>query len=212
MKKATFYFDGACLPVNPGGTGTFGIVGVSNNQIICEKSGIVSETSTNNIAEWTAFIEALKEAQKLNITHLTVKGDSQLVVNQINNIWRVRDGNIVKLHRQAKELLKYFQEVNVIWIRRKGNLADRPAHLAYINYIEQKPKQRAQKENYRIIRLSPGAYRVITDKEKTYIVRPDEPSCTCPFFQRVNSYKLHIRSGIVIRCKHIFAVQAYAKK
>ncbi|CAD7775809.1 Reverse transcriptase-like protein [Candidatus Methanoperedenaceae archaeon GB37] len=56
--------------------------------------------------EWTAFIEALKEAQKLNITHLTVKGDSQLVVNQINNIWRVRDGNIVKLHRQAKEAPK----------------------------------------------------------------------------------------------------------
>ena len=61
-----------------------------------------------------------------------------------------------------------------MWIRRKGNLADRPAHLAYIKYIEQKPKQRAQKENYRITRLSPGAYRVITDKKKTYIVRPGQ--------------------------------------
>ena len=212
MRKATFYFDGACLPVNPGGTGTFGVVGVRDSEIICEKSGIVSETSTNNIAEWTAFIEALKEAKRLNITHLTVKGDSQLVVNQINNVWRVRDRDILKLYRQAKGLLKYFQEVKVIWIRRKGNLADRVAHQAYISHIEERPRQRAQRENYRITGLAPGIYQVITEKEKTYTVQLDKPSCTCPFFKRINSYKLHKRSGIVIRCKHIFAVKAYAEE
>ena len=211
MKEATFYFDGACLPVNPGGTSTFGIVGIREGKVIAEKSGVISHSSTNNIAEWTAFIEAIKEAQRLGITHLTLKGDSQLVVKQINNIWGVRDANLRKLYRQAKELMKQFKQVKVLWIGRKKNLADSVAHEAYIKHIEEKPRQRAEKEKYQVREIGLGQYELTTEKGKVYIVQPDKPSCNCPLFRRMNSYKLHLRSGIIIRCKHIFAVQAYVK-
>ena len=63
MAREKIYFDGACLPKNPGGIACFGVVAVSNDVRIKEKWGVVSERGANNIAEWSGLIEALKLAR-----------------------------------------------------------------------------------------------------------------------------------------------------
>ena len=91
MARERIYFDGACLPKNPGGIACFGVVAVDSNNIrVKEKWGIVSEHGTNNIAEWNGLIEALKLARKLGWKDVKILGDSQLVVNQFNGLWQIK--------------------------------------------------------------------------------------------------------------------------
>jgi len=56
MRKEIF-FDGACLPINPGGIACWGVVAVENGNVATERSGIVSRHGTNNIAEWTGLYQ-----------------------------------------------------------------------------------------------------------------------------------------------------------
>ena len=46
--------------------------------------------TTNNIVEYEALILGLRAAKDLNTRQLTVFGDSELVVQQVKNIFRVK--------------------------------------------------------------------------------------------------------------------------
>ena len=129
MAKQEIYFDGACLPVNPGGIACWGVVAVENGQVLKEKSGIASRKGTNNIAEWTGLIEAIKLAKELGWEKVTVLGDSKLVVNQYNGVWYIHERHLRKLYSKAvSEALNL--RLNVIWIRREKNLADPVCHVS----------------------------------------------------------------------------------
>ena len=54
-------------------------------------SGIYLGLATNNQAEYTAVIGLLADAQRHHIHHLSVFLNSQLVVLQLNNVYRVRN-------------------------------------------------------------------------------------------------------------------------
>jgi ribonuclease HI len=54
-------------------------------------SGICLGSTTNNQAEYTTVIGLLDDAQHHHIRHLSVFLDSQLVILQLNNVYRVRD-------------------------------------------------------------------------------------------------------------------------
>ena len=57
------YFDGLCEPVNPGGLATYGFVIYIDGRKVCEGCGVIcgfDRNATNNIAEYTALIKALK--------------------------------------------------------------------------------------------------------------------------------------------------------
>jgi ribonuclease HI len=59
--------------------------------------GICLGDTTNNVAEYSAVIELLRDALSLGISHLRVYIYAQLVVSQLNIIYRVHDPT---LHRQ----------------------------------------------------------------------------------------------------------------
>lgn len=50
---------------------------------------------TNNQAEYLGLLYGLKAASTIGIKRLNVYGDSQLIVYQMNNIYRVKNSNIV---------------------------------------------------------------------------------------------------------------------
>ena len=50
-----------------------------------------------------------------------VKGDSMLVVKQINREWKTRNAALLALRAQAEELLVLFETWSVEWIPRKEN-------------------------------------------------------------------------------------------
>lgn len=84
------YFDGACEPINPGGTASYGWLLKKNGKTIDSGSGIVGtgEGMTNNVAEYYGLIEGVKAYSAKNFKEkLVIKGDSNLVINMVKKDW-----------------------------------------------------------------------------------------------------------------------------
>jgi len=130
--KATAYIDGASKG-NPGSS-SIGVLLTDSNGIVHKIKGYIG-ILTNNQAEYHALITALKAAKKLKESHLTIYTDSQLLANQINNIWRVRNPQIKTLYKEAIELISTFKKIGINHIPRSLNQeADKLANEALVNY------------------------------------------------------------------------------
>lgn len=129
IKHLVAYIDGACRG-NPGEGGA-GIFFQDEKGTPLLKAYRYIGTATNNIAEYRALILALEKAQKLRAESLILYSDSQLIVNQVNGEYRVRDAKLKPLLRRTLSLIKGFQKVEIKGIGREENqLADSLANRA----------------------------------------------------------------------------------
>ncbi len=112
-------FDGGAVP-NPGAH-AIGVIIIENGIVIKEISRKLKGIGTNNEAEYSAFIEGLKQAINLGWTDIHVQGDSKLVVNQVAGSWKVNKDNLKPLNAEAKKLLSQFRSAKVEWIPREMN-------------------------------------------------------------------------------------------
>ena len=96
---------------------------------------------TNNQAEYLALIEGLKEVEAWKPDRLEVYLDSKLVVEQVNNRWKVKEPQLKELYREATELLKRFGDrVSVQHVARVENRrADTLVNMAIDEKVK-KPK------------------------------------------------------------------------
>lgn len=78
---------------------------------------------TNNEAEYGGLIVGLEAALAAGATKLTVRGDSQLVLRQMEGRYQVKAANLRPLHQQAKALAAQFERVAWQWVRRDENAA-----------------------------------------------------------------------------------------
>jgi len=139
------YFDGLCEPVNPGGIATYGFVVTRNGNVIHEECGLVGagyrgDDVSNNVAEYVALIKGLEWIIGNNLAdeEITVRGDSQLVVNQLNGKYKVKAERLIPLHARAVELLKKFRSYKIEWIPRKENSrADSLTRKALRKFLEE---------------------------------------------------------------------------
>lgn len=113
------YFDG-CSKGNPGRAGAGSVIYKNNNELFANVL-FVSEHDTNNVAEYTGLIMGLEVAIKNNIKDLIVKGDSLLVIQQMNGKYQVKSDNLIKLYKRAKELEKCFNSIHYYHVYRKDN-------------------------------------------------------------------------------------------
>jgi ribonuclease HI len=131
-EAAKIYIDGASRG-NPGSS-AIGVVIIDskgNKHKIKKYLGI----HTNNQAEYHALITALVSAKKLKKTHLAIFTDSQLLANQVNRLWKVRDPEIKALYQEAISLISSFKKVKLSHIPRHLNKeADRLANEALDDY------------------------------------------------------------------------------
>lgn len=99
------FIDGASKN-NPGPAGS-GFVLLKNNEIIC-RQGFYLGKKTNNQAEYFALVLGVFFAKKYIKSNelLTIISDSQLLVRQMNGIYKVKDVHL----RQLKEL-------GIVWLR-----------------------------------------------------------------------------------------------
>jgi ribonuclease HI len=58
---------------------------------LLSSGGICLGDTTNNVAEYSAVIELLRDALSLGIFNIRVYLDTQLVVSQLNKIYQVHD-------------------------------------------------------------------------------------------------------------------------
>ena len=118
MEELTIYVDGASAG-NPGKAG-IGVVLFCEGKKIKEYSQHIG-IATNNVAEYMAVIFAMQEALIMRVQNITVFSDSELVVNQINGIYKVKDNNLFRLHKQVQHLKNGFRKFNITHIERAGN-------------------------------------------------------------------------------------------
>jgi ribonuclease HI len=107
------YFDGLCQPVNPGGIACFAFIIKNRENIIHSESGLAAHNSTNNVAEYTAIIRALEWllANNYQKEKIIVRGDSQLVIRQIERKFKVKAPNIIPLYHNAMSLISKFKDI-----------------------------------------------------------------------------------------------------
>ena len=113
------YTDGGSLN-NPGQAASAYVIYQDNKMV--EKCGKKLGIATNNVAEYTALILAFEKIKSLlslprealakwgPISLISVFSDSALMVNQLNGIFKVKNGGIRELVMKVKILE---QEINV---------------------------------------------------------------------------------------------------
>ncbi len=116
-KEIDIYSDGASRG-NPGDA-SYAYVFVEDGEIVDEQAGYLGR-KTNNQAEYHAVINALEHALENGVTHVRFHSDSQLMVNQLNGDWRVKDRDLRKLHRQVQDLREQFDKVTFTHLRREN--------------------------------------------------------------------------------------------
>lgn len=142
------YFDGLCEPCNPGGVATYGYVIYqdrdalsvkikSNAQILGEGEGM-----TNNVAEYSGLMGAaswlsenvVKIKAACNREKIIIRGDSQIVINQMKGVWKVRSKTSQHFVPLIWKLLDGY-DVTFEWIPREENKeADMLSSMAYKQY------------------------------------------------------------------------------
>ena len=133
-KMITIYFDGLCRPKNPGGVATYGYLIYRDGKKVNSGYGVVGSGlgMTNNVAEYSALKHA---AEWVNWyggdEEIEIKGDSQLVIHQMNGTWQVRSTTSKKFVPEIRRLLEG-RKIQFIWIPREQNVeADELSNLAY---------------------------------------------------------------------------------
>lgn len=106
------YCDGGARG-NPGPAASAFIVEDSTGKVLFE-NGIFIGSATNNQAEYRAVIEALHwiTNNTKTLTTLSIYLDSQLVVNQVNGSFKVKEPHLRILHSQVIDLLQQHNQVN----------------------------------------------------------------------------------------------------
>ncbi|EQC30540.1 hypothetical protein SDRG_11857, partial [Saprolegnia diclina VS20] len=85
------YFDCAARKdPNCGGSGSLVFL-IEPPQSVVYQANYLDTATTYNEAEYDGLITALQLAQRLAVTHLTVRGDSMLLMQQIKGIHRVQE-------------------------------------------------------------------------------------------------------------------------
>jgi ribonuclease HI len=127
MPNCTYiaYFDGACEPVNPGGTASFGGAIYRNGCPVWECSEIHSrgEGASNNVAEYAGFIAVLEWFAERDLcgAEIRILGDSNLVIQQMFGSWKIKKGLYAPLAYKARDLLTRFTNIRGEWIPRDLN-------------------------------------------------------------------------------------------
>nr|XP_025684548.1 uncharacterized protein LOC112785303 [Arachis hypogaea] len=113
----SLYVDGSS---NPQGCGA-GILLDDGRGNVIEHSFNFSFKASNNQSEYEALIAGLRLAADLNITELKVYCDSLLIVQQVNNLYQVKDPLLSKYLDVVQNVLSTFSKYEIHHTPRESN-------------------------------------------------------------------------------------------
>ena len=127
------YVDGACSG-NPGDSS----IGVVIRDTLKNREETISQyigIATNNIAEYSALIAALERVLEMGAKRVFVRSDSELMVKQINGLYKVKNENLKGLYTTVVSIVKKFDSFKIEHVRREFNKeADKLAQKAITDY------------------------------------------------------------------------------
>jgi ribonuclease HI/Flp pilus assembly protein TadD len=134
------YFDGLCHPHNPGGYACGGWYIAPYHGASALAAGLEGHAfyrhgagATNNMAEYNAALDALRALYRNGYTGpVVLHGDSQLVINQFNGMWKCHKPELQELLDRLRHAATFFQGLEMVWVPREQNArADEESRQAY---------------------------------------------------------------------------------
>lgn len=119
----TAYFDGCCEPTNPGGHAAWGAVLFLGSEKIWESQGYCGfgPKMSNNVAEYSGICAVLERLQGESLACL-IRGDSKLVIMQLQRKWKINGGLYFPFYKQAKALYEPIKDrITFEWVPRERN-------------------------------------------------------------------------------------------
>ncbi len=116
--ELTIFTDGASRN-NPGEAGA-GVYILQDGKPVEQIARYLGRT-TNNIAEYTAAIIGFEKAVERGATKVRLFADSELLVKQLNGLYKVKNEGLKPLHARVKELIAKVGSVEVQYIPRELN-------------------------------------------------------------------------------------------
>ncbi len=118
VEEVKLFSDGGCRG-NPG-PGAIGLLILGGtNQELHKQAECIGHT-TNNRAEYQALIKGLDLCAKFTRGRVICFMDSQLVVNQMNGIWRLKNDELRSLFHEVKNRERVFKEVIYQSVKREN--------------------------------------------------------------------------------------------
>lgn len=134
-KKTIIFTDGGARG-NPGPAGIGVVMKDESGQITGEYNEYIGE-ATNNQAEYKAVILALDKAEELGLEDLEFYLDSKLVVEQLNQNYKVKEPELAKLFVKIWNKLQNFKKYSFAHVRREKNTeADAQVNIAIDNHLK----------------------------------------------------------------------------
>ena len=128
-RELVIHVDGASRG-NPGQAGCGIFIQDKDGRVVKRvrrKLGI----ATNNVAEYSALVTALEQAEKLGASSVTIFADSELMVKQIKGQYRVKNEGLKPLYLKAKDIIERFEKFRITHVlRAKNKDADKLANEA----------------------------------------------------------------------------------
>src|SRR6185436_19900318 len=107
MKETlTLEFDGGSRG-NPGPAGIGVVVRAADRTPVVTLGRYIGK-ATNNVAEYKALITAMQEAKKLGAKSIIIRGDSELIIRQMNGQYKVKHPDMKVLFDEAQALIRQF--------------------------------------------------------------------------------------------------------
>jgi ribonuclease HI len=128
-KQYRINIDGAARG-NPGPAAVGLVIADSSGKTVHEFGQCIGH-ATNNVAEYHALLHALDQALELGAESIQVRSDSELLVRQMNGLYRVKHEQLLPLFLAAREKCRNFASVEFIHLPRSQNRrADQLANMA----------------------------------------------------------------------------------
>jgi ribonuclease HI len=105
---------------NPGEAGCGIVLEVGGRR---EEHTLYLGITTNNVAEYAALLAALERSHALGLDELTIRSDSQLLVEQMNGGYRVKAPHLKPLWLRARTLAAAFRRFSIVHVPRERNRA-----------------------------------------------------------------------------------------
>jgi ribonuclease HI len=129
MKKLVIHTDGVSRG-NPGRAAIGAVIRDERGELVASISQSIGK-ATNNQAEYRAIIAALEEALSLDADEVELNSDSELVVKQVKEQYRVRKKTLRPLYQRVKQLQISLKEFRIKHVPRQQNReADKVANAA----------------------------------------------------------------------------------
>ncbi|CAJ2668042.1 unnamed protein product [Trifolium pratense] len=177
--KWTIFVDGSS---NPQGSGA-GIILESGEGVLVEVSLELVFPTTNNQAEYEAFLAGLRLAQDMEAEEIKIFTDSQLVASQITGEYQTKDERLTEYLNLIKEKLTKFKQTEVKHVPREHN-----ARADILSKLASTKKKKGG--NQSLIQETLSKPSIVKPPEVFLICEIDANSWMTPVFEFLNTGNL----------------------